>query len=66
MLFRSQAFNLAVNAAVPTTSTAVTEAQIAKAVREARNLGVEAPIYEKGVIEMIISKAYRQANALKA
>ena len=41
-------------------------AQLAKAVREARNLGVEAPIYEKGVIEMIISKAYRQANALKA
>lgn len=65
-LAASQAFNLAVNAAVPTACTAVTEAQIAKAVREARNLGVEAPIYEKGVIEMIISKAYRQANALKA
>ena len=59
-------FNLAVNAAVPTSCPFVTEAQIAKAVREARNLGVEAPIYEKGVIEMIISKAYRQANALKA
>ena len=65
-LAASQAFNLAVNAAVPTASTAVTEAQIAKAVREARNLGVEAPIYEKGVIEMIIGKAYRQASALKA
>ncbi len=65
-LAASQAFNLAVNAAVPTASAAVTEAQIAKAVREARNLGVEAPIYEKGVIEMIISKAYRQASALKA
>jgi len=65
-LAASQAFNLAVNASVMTASTAVTEAQIAKAVREARNLGVEAPIYEKGVIEMIISKAYRQASALKA
>lgn len=65
-LAASQAFNLAVNAAIPTASTAVTEAQIAKAVREARNLGVEAPIYEKGVIEMIIGKAYRQASALKA
>ena len=65
-LAASQAFNLAVNATVPTASAAVTEAQIAKAVREARNLGVEAPIYEKGVIEMIISKAYRQASALKA
>lgn len=65
-LAASQAFNLAVNAAVPVRSAAVTEAQIAKAVREARNLGVEAPIYEKGVIEMIIGKAYRQASALKA
>lgn len=65
-LAASQAFNLAVNAAIPTACTAVTEAQIAKAVREARNLGVEAPIYEKGVIEMIIGKAYRQASALKA
>lgn len=65
-LAAQQAFNLAVNAAVPTLCTFVTEAQIAKAVREARNFGVEAPIYEKGVIEMIIRKAYRQANALKA
>ena len=65
-LAASQAFNLAVNATIPTASAAVTEAQIAKAVREARNLGVEAPIYEKGVIEMIIGKAYRQASALKA
>lgn len=65
-LSAQQAFNLAVNAAIPTSCQFVTEAQIAKAVREARNLGVEAPIYEKGVIEMIISKAYRQANALKA
>ena len=65
-LAAQQVFNLAVNAAIPTTCPFVTEAQIAKAVREARNLGVEAPIYEKGVIEMIISKAYRQANALKA
>lgn len=65
-LAASQAFNLAVNAAVSVRSAAVTEAQIAKAVREARNLGVEAPIYEKGVIEMIIGKAYRQASALKA
>ncbi|MDR3102556.1 MAG: 50S ribosomal protein L10 [Methanocalculaceae archaeon] len=61
-----QGFNLAINAAIPTSCPQVTEAQIAKAVREARNLGVETPIYEPGVIEMIISKAYRQANALKA
>jgi large subunit ribosomal protein L10 len=65
-LAAQQAFNLAVNGAVPTSCPCVTEAQIAKAVREARNLGVEAPVYEKGVIEMIIGKAYRQANALKA
>ena len=65
-LAAQQVFNLAVNAAIPTPCAQITEAQIAKAVREARNLGVEAPIYEKGVIEMIISKAYRQANALKA
>jgi large subunit ribosomal protein L10 len=61
-----QAFNLAVNATVPTSCRHITEAQIAKAAREACNLGVEIPIYERGVIEMIISKAYRQANAMKA
>ena len=65
-LAATQGFNLAVNAVIPTSNVQVTEAQIAKAVREARNLGVEAPIYEKGVIEMIISKAYRLANAMKA
>jgi large subunit ribosomal protein L10 len=59
-------FNLAVNTAIMTSCRHITEAQIAKAVREAHNLGVNVPIYEKGVIEMIISKAYRQANAMKA
>ncbi|HJJ89430.1 MAG TPA: 50S ribosomal protein L10 [Methanocorpusculum sp.] len=65
-LAAQQVFNLTVNAAVLTTSPFITEAQIAKAVRAACDLGVEAPIYEKSVIEMIIHKAYNQANALKA
>lgn len=65
-LAAQQVFNLTVNAAVLTTSPFITEAQIAKAVRAACDLGVEAPIYEKSVIEMIIRKAYNQANALKA
>ncbi|HJK02343.1 MAG TPA: 50S ribosomal protein L10 [Methanocorpusculum sp.] len=65
-LAAQQVLNLTVNAAVLTTSPFITGAQIAKAVRAACDLGVEAPIYEKSVIEMIIRKAYNQANALKA
>lgn len=65
-LAAQQVFNLTVNAAVLTTSPFITGTQIAKAVRAACDLGVEVPIYEKSVIEMIIRKAYNQANALKA
>ncbi|MBR1368588.1 acidic ribosomal protein P0 [Methanocalculus chunghsingensis] len=59
-----QAFNLSVNAAYPTAFTI--ETIIGKAVRDARGLGIEAAIYEKAVIDDIISKAYRQMNTIKA
>jgi len=58
-----QAFNLSVNAAIPTKDTAA--AILTKAVREARSLAVEASIYEKDVIDAIIGKAYRQGQALQ-
>ncbi len=59
-----QAFNLSVNAAIPTKTTA--EAIIGKAVREAKNLAVEAAIYEKDVIELIIGRAQRESVTVKA
>ncbi len=59
-----QAFNLSVNAAIPTKTTA--EAIIGKAVREAKNLAVEAAIYEKDVIELIIGRAQRESVTIKA
>jgi len=58
-----QAFNLSVNAAIPTKDTA--EAIMTKAVREARGLAIEAAIYEKDVVDAIIGKAYREGQALK-
>jgi len=58
-----QAFNLSVNAAIPTKETA--PAILTKAVREARGLAIEANVYEKDVIDAIIGKAYRQGQALK-
>ncbi len=62
MLAAQQAFNLSVNAAVPTRLTA--SALIGRAVQEARNLGVEAGIYEKGVVDLIIGRVYRETLAL--
>jgi len=59
----AQAFNLSVNAAIPTKDTA--GAILTKAVREARGLAIEANVYEKDVIDAIIGKAYRQCQALK-
>jgi len=59
----TQAFNLSVNATIPTKDTA--SAILTKAVREARGLAIEANVYEKDVIDAIIGKAYRQCQALK-
>ncbi|MCK8518174.1 50S ribosomal protein L10 [Methanoculleus sp. 7T] len=58
VLAAQQAFNLSVNAAVPTKLTI--SAIIGKAVREARNVGVEASIYEKDIIDLIIGRAQRE------
>ena len=59
-----QAFNLSVNAAIPTRETMVPI--LTKAVREARGLAVEAAIYEKDVVDAIIGKAYRESQAVKS
>lgn len=61
-LAAQQAFNLSVNAVVPTALTAA--AIIGKAVVDARNLAVEAGIYEKAVVDLIIRRAYRDMLAL--
>jgi large subunit ribosomal protein L10 len=58
----AQAFNLSVNAAIPTKETMAPI--LIKAVREARGLAIEASIYEKDVIDAIIGKAYREGQAL--
>jgi large subunit ribosomal protein L10 len=57
-----QAFNLSVNAMIPTKETMAPI--LTKAVREARGLAIEAAVYEKDVVDAIIGKAYRQAQAL--
>ncbi|MFA5416589.1 MAG: 50S ribosomal protein L10 [Methanoregula sp.] len=59
-----QAFNLSVNAAIPTKETMAPI--LTKAVREARGLAVEAAIYEKDVVDAIIGKAYRESQAVKS
>jgi len=59
-----QAFNLSVNAAIPTKDTIAPI--LVKAVREARSLAVEACIYEKDVVDAIIGKAQRESIALKS
>jgi large subunit ribosomal protein L10 len=59
-----QAFNLSVNAAIPTKDTM--GAILTKAVRDARGLAVEAAIYEKDVVDAIIGKAYRESQAVKS
>jgi len=58
----AQAFNLSVNAAIPTKETMAPI--LTKAVREARGLAVEASIYEKDVIDAIIGKAYREGQVV--
>jgi len=62
VLAATQAFNLSVNAVIPTAVTV--ESIIGKAVQEARNLGVEGAIYEKDVIDLIISRAQRETLAV--
>ncbi|MDD3406659.1 MAG: 50S ribosomal protein L10 [Methanomicrobium sp.] len=64
VLAAQQAFNLSVNAAYPTATTAA--AIIGRAVREAKNLAVEAAIYEKDVVDLIIGRAARESLAVKA
>jgi large subunit ribosomal protein L10 len=63
-LAATQAFNLSVNAAVPTKDTIAPI--LTKAVREARGLAVEAAIYEKDVVDAIIGKAQQESIALKS
>jgi large subunit ribosomal protein L10 len=63
ILASQQAFNLSVNAVIPTLETAAPI--IARAVREARSLAIEASIYEKDVIDGIIGKAQRESAALR-
>ena len=59
-----QAFNLSLNAAIPTKDTIAPI--LTKAVREARGLAVEACIYEKDAIDAIIGKAQKESIALKS
>jgi len=58
----AQAFNLSVNAAIPTKETMAPI--LIKAVREARGLAIEAAIYEKDVVDAIIGKAYRESQVI--
>jgi large subunit ribosomal protein L10 len=58
-----QAFNLSVNAAIPTKETMAPI--LTKAVRDARGLAIEAAIYEKDVVDAIIGKAQRESQVLK-
>ena len=58
----AQAFNLSVNAAIPTKETMAPI--LMKAVREARGLAIEASVYEKDVIDAIIGKAYREGQVI--
>ncbi|NYT05692.1 MAG: 50S ribosomal protein L10 [Methanomicrobiales archaeon] len=62
-LAAQQAFNLSVNAAYPTKLTI--ETILGKAATEAKNLAVDAGIYEKGVMDLIIARAYREMLAVK-
>jgi large subunit ribosomal protein L10 len=59
-----QAFNLSVNAAIPTKDTI--SPILTKAVREARGLAVEAAVYGKDVVDAIIGKAQKESIALKS
>ncbi len=59
-----RAINFSVNTVFPTKETA--PLVLAKAFSNARALALEAGIYEKGVIEMIVSRAHAKAMALEA
>jgi len=59
-----QAFNLSLNAAIPTKDTA--SDLLTKAVREARNVSVEAAVVSVDVIDAIIGKAQTQAMAIQS
>ncbi|MDI9632756.1 MAG: 50S ribosomal protein L10 [Methanolinea sp.] len=59
-----EAFNLSVNAVIPTRDTAAHI--LAKAASDARALAIEAGVYSKDVIDAIIGKAYRESLALMA
>ena len=63
-LAAAEAFNLSVNAAIPTKDTIAPI--LTKAVREARGLAVEAAVYEKDVVDAIIGKAQKESIALKS
>jgi len=58
----SQAFNLAVNSAYPTSITI--QALLAKAASDSRNLAVNAVIYEPGVMDILLSRAQGHVMAL--
>jgi large subunit ribosomal protein L10 len=64
ILATQQAFNLSLNAVIPTRFTAPD--LLAKAVREARSLAVEANIYEKDVIGLLLGKAQRESVTLES
>ncbi|WP_319537951.1 50S ribosomal protein L10 [uncultured Methanospirillum sp.] len=59
-----QAFNLSLNASIPTKDTAAD--LLTKAVREARNVAVEAAVVSDDVMDAIIGKAQSQAMALQS
>ncbi|HWQ63769.1 MAG TPA: 50S ribosomal protein L10 [Methanospirillum sp.] len=60
----THAFNLSLNAAIPTKDTA--SDLLTKAVREARNVAVEAAVVSSDVMDAIIGKAQSQAMALQS
>lgn len=60
----TQAFNLSLNAAIPTRDTA--SDLLTKAVREARNVAVEAAVVSADIMDVIIGKAQSQAMALQS
>jgi large subunit ribosomal protein L10 len=63
-LAASQAFNLSINSGWPTKQTI--GPMITKAFLNAKSLGLEAGILDTGVIEDLLAKAKRQADALAA
>jgi large subunit ribosomal protein L10 len=63
MLGAQQGVNLSLNAAIPVRQTIVP--LIGKAFTEARALGVNAPVYDRSIIELILGKAQSEMSALK-